>query len=180
MVQHNWCGSTQLIKLRVSGKYPCTVLTKQIGILFLPRKLKSSFQVLFLFFFFKKAVVLKSILFLRMDSVVTQKKVEAILNWPRSSNKTEVKSFLGIVNFYRVYITQCVQIAFPLRQLTKKMVCFKWDQDCEDSNVKVKTDLSSSLRFPYLGQILYFANRCICFTAQCSSCLRSKITAKLL
>ena len=71
-------------------------------------------------------------------------KIEAILNWPRLKTSKEVKSFLGLVNFYRAYIPKCAEIAYPLNNLTKKHVKFKWDQECEDAFMKLKHSLTSS------------------------------------
>jgi hypothetical protein len=33
-----------------------------------------------------------------------EKKVEAVVNWPRPTNKVEVQSFLGFANYYRRFI----------------------------------------------------------------------------
>jgi hypothetical protein len=58
-------------------------------------------------------------------------KIECIQKWPEPRTKKEVQSFLGLVNFYRVYIKNCSEIAEPLTHLTKKLVKFKWDHACQ-------------------------------------------------
>ena len=60
-------------------------------------------------------------------------KTAAIQNWPRPKNAKEIRSFLGLVNFYRSYIKDCATLAFPLNNLTRKHVRFKWDEKCEES-----------------------------------------------
>ncbi|MEW8548166.1 MAG: pol polyprotein, partial [Candidatus Thiodiazotropha sp.] len=60
-------------------------------------------------------------------------KTAAIQNWPRPTNVKEVRSFLGLVNFYRSYIPQCASMAYPMNHLTRKHVKFKWDEKCEES-----------------------------------------------
>jgi len=44
-------------------------------------------------------------------------KVAAIASWPRPTNKTQLKSFLGLVNFVRSYVPNYVAIAHPLTEL---------------------------------------------------------------
>ena len=76
-------------------------------------------------------------------------KIKAVLNWPRPRSSKEIKSFLGLVNFYRSYILNCAQIAYPLNHLTKKNVKFKWDQACEDSFNELKRCLTSAPLLAY-------------------------------
>ena len=47
-------------------------------------------------------------------------KVEAILNWPTPESVTDVRSFLGLTNFYRKFIKWFSEIAALLTNLTKK------------------------------------------------------------
>lgn len=48
------------------------------------------------------------------------KQAEAIKNAPKPCNKTQVRSFLGLVGFYRKFIPNFAAIASPLSDLTKK------------------------------------------------------------
>jgi hypothetical protein len=47
-------------------------------------------------------------------------KVEAVTNWKRSENPTEVKSFLGLVGYYRQFIKGFLKLASPMIWLTNK------------------------------------------------------------
>ena len=49
-------------------------------------------------------------------------KVEAITGWPQPRNATDVRSFLGFVNFYRRYIKRHSFKTAPLTGLTVKGV----------------------------------------------------------
>jgi len=62
---------------------------------------------------------------------VDQSKVEAIQNWTRPKNVSEVRSFLGLAGYYRRFIMKFSQIALPLTRLTRKDVAFVWDEECE-------------------------------------------------
>ena len=51
---------------------------------------------------------------------VDPKKVKAVMHWPRPTNVTEIRSFLGLAGYYRKFIQDFSRIAVPLIQLTKK------------------------------------------------------------
>eukprot|EP00961_Rhodomonas_salina_P182553 2464556-Rhodomonas_salina.1 len=46
-----------------------------------------------------------------------QSKVEAITSWPHPSDLHELRSFLGLSNYYRSFIPQYAKIAEPLTDL---------------------------------------------------------------
>ena len=54
----------------------------------------------------------------------TPKKVEAICKAPKPKNITELRSFLGLVNYYRKFISQLASITQPLNQLLCKKTCW--------------------------------------------------------
>jgi hypothetical protein len=47
------------------------------------------------------------------------KKVEAVQTWPVPKNVHDVKSFLGLVTYFRKFIEHYFKIAVPLTSLTK-------------------------------------------------------------
>ena len=53
-------------------------------------------------------------------------KVAGVSEWPTPTNKKEVQSFLGFVNFYQRFIEGFSHIARPLFDLTKADSIFKW------------------------------------------------------
>ena len=81
------------------------------------------------------------------------KKVEAILESRRPASVTEVKSFLGVVNFYRKFIKNCSTVEEPLILLTrgnKKKGCYFWSEEQEAAFTRLKGMLAKApvLRFP--------------------------------
>jgi hypothetical protein len=57
---------------------------------------------------------------------VDQAKVEAIHSWPVPTTITQVRSFLGLAGFYRLFVKDFSTIAAPLHELTKRNVTFTW------------------------------------------------------
>ena len=75
-------------------------------------------------------------------------KVEVIRNWPQPKNKTQVRQFVGLINYYRRMIPFCADRVQPLTKLTKKGVEFVWGKEQESSFNDMKTCLTTS---PILG-----------------------------
>ena len=63
---------------------------------------------------------------------VDPKKIEAIIEWPRPTTVTEVRSFLGLASYYRRFVKDFSKIAAPLIRLTLKNVKFNWIDRCEE------------------------------------------------
>jgi hypothetical protein len=77
------------------------------------------------------------------------KKVEAVQRWPVPKNVHDVRSFLGLVNYFRKFIEHYSEIAVPLTNLTKKS--HPWETDrCQDASELLKQKLREAplLRTP--------------------------------
>ena len=55
---------------------------------------------------------------------VDLKKIEAIVNWEPPKNVTGIRSFLGLVGYYRRFVEGFSRMAMPLTQLLRKEVEF--------------------------------------------------------
>ena len=77
-------------------------------------------------------------------------KTESIEQWPRPVSKTEVRSFLGLVSYYRRFVPNFSEIAAPLTRLTRKRVKYEWSDQCEEAFQKLKQSLINPpvLAFP--------------------------------
>ena len=59
---------------------------------------------------------------------VDPRKMEAVKNWPRPLNPTDIRSFLGLAGYYRMFVDCFASIASPLTTLTSKK--FEWLEAC--------------------------------------------------
>ena len=71
---------------------------------------------------------------IRVDPV----KIEALVNWKLPQSVTEVRSFLGLVGYYRRFVKGFSIIASPLTKLLRKGVKFEWTDKCQDSFEQLK------------------------------------------
>jgi hypothetical protein len=72
------------------------------------------------------------------------KKVEAVQTWPVPKNVHDVKSFLGLVNYFRKFIEHYSEIAVPLTNLTKKSHLWVWTGHCQDAFKLLKQKLTKA------------------------------------
>jgi hypothetical protein len=69
------------------------------------------------------------------------KKVKAVQTWPVPKNVHDVRSFLGLVNYFRKFIEHYSEIAVPLTNLTKKSHSWVWTGRCQDAFELLKQKL---------------------------------------
>ncbi|WMV55510.1 hypothetical protein MTR67_048895 [Solanum verrucosum] len=69
---------------------------------------------------------------------VDTQKIEAVQNWPRPTSPTNIKSFLGLVVYYRRFIEGLSSISSPLTKLTQKTEKFQWSEVYEKNFQKLK------------------------------------------
>lgn len=58
-------------------------------------------------------------------------KVKAIMNAPRPNDVQQLKSYLGLINYYGKFLPNLSTLLHPLYQLTKKDIKFEWSSECE-------------------------------------------------
>ena len=73
------------------------------------------------------------------------RRVEAITNFKRPLDVSQVRSFLGLANQLGFFIPDLAHVTDPLRQLLRKNVAFQWLQVQEDAFQRTKEILTSPL-----------------------------------
>ncbi len=70
---------------------------------------------------------------------VDSAKVEALQNWATIKTLTDVRSFIGLLQFFRRFIKDFSKIAVPFNNLTRKGVGIdKWDIKCDEAFESLK------------------------------------------
>ena len=71
-------------------------------------------------------------------------KVAAIVQAPEPENEQQLRSFLGLLNYYSKFISDLATILHPLNQLLRKEVRWEWTRECAEAFQRAKDSLVSS------------------------------------
>jgi hypothetical protein len=72
-------------------------------------------------------------------------KVEAIMEWTSLTNIQEVRSFMGLVGYYRHFVEGFSKIENPIMELQKKNKKFVWSEKCAEEFQNLKELLTTTL-----------------------------------
>ena len=64
---------------------------------------------------------------------VNPAKIEAVVNWKPPRSVAEVRSFLGLAEYYRIFVKGFSVIASMLNKLLRKGVKFEWSDKCQNN-----------------------------------------------
>lgn len=73
-----------------------------------------------------------------------EKKVEAIRNAPAPENQQQLRSFLGMVNYYAKFVSNYSMITHPLNELLRDGVKWKWGTEEQEAFTKLKDRLAKA------------------------------------
>ena len=71
-------------------------------------------------------------------------KVKAVRQFPIPSTKKELQSFLGLANYYRIFIKDYAHISDPLNKITGKKSKFNWSTECQNAFDTLKDKLTTA------------------------------------
>ena len=94
---------------------------------------------------------------------VSPDKIAAIQEWRQPKNETEVRSFLGLANFYRRFVKDYSKIALPLSELTKNEMKFEWGERQQKAFDALKAALTSA-------PVLIIPDPKLPYTLNCDAC----------
>lgn len=69
----------------------------------------------------------------------TKQKLEAISNAPEPKDITQLRSYLGRLNFYRKFLVNAAVVLEPLNKLLRKGVPWKWNAERSQAFQKSKS-----------------------------------------
>jgi hypothetical protein len=71
-------------------------------------------------------------------------KINKVVSWPTPTNVKDVRSFLGLVGYYRKFVKHFGIIAHPLFNLLKKNTNFLWISETDNAFQHLKNGLTES------------------------------------
>src|SRR3569623_1702650 len=72
------------------------------------------------------------------------KKVQSVQEWPVPKNVHDVRSFMGLVNYFRKFIKDFATLAAPLTDLTRAKHPWAWTERCEQTSLALKHCLTEA------------------------------------
>ena len=83
---------------------------------------------------------------------VDRKKIAAVVKLPNPTNQTEVRSLLGMTNFFSRFVPHYATITEPLRQLTHKDCKWKWSSEHDKAFDQLREALSKAPTLAYFDE----------------------------
>jgi hypothetical protein len=82
---------------------------------------------------------------------VDPSKVKDVLSWNTPQNVSDIRSFLGLVGYYRRFIQEFSKISKPMTELLAKGKTFEWTPSREASFQELKKRLTTTLVLTMTG-----------------------------
>ncbi|EYC16482.1 hypothetical protein Y032_0033g2680 [Ancylostoma ceylanicum] len=82
------------------------------------------------------------------------KKIEAIHKMPHPKDVSQLRAFLGLVNFFGTFGKDLHNFRAPLDALTKKDAVYTWTPECQSSFDRIKATLKSDLLLTHFNPVL--------------------------
>src|SRR5260370_1749040 len=112
--------------------------------------------------FEQKEVEYLGLVILKDHVAMDPTKVHGVTEWPTPTKVKEVQSFLGFVNFYRKFICDFSDVAFPLYVLTRKTQWSVWGSPEQKAFDALKKAVTSA-------PVLTFPSQSSCFHLECDT-----------
>ena len=102
-------------------------------------------------------------------------KIHCVQNYPVPKDKDSTKRFVAFANYYRRFIKNFAEIAYPLNKLTRKKVDFIWTKECQEAFETLKNRLSNPPVLAYPNFDLPFTITTDASKIACGAVLSQKI-----
>jgi hypothetical protein len=82
--------------------------------------------------FFQKQIHYLGHVISKEGVAVDPDKIGSIMEWPTPKEVLDIRSFMGLAGYYRIFIKGFSKIGCPITSLQKKGVKFTWTEECEE------------------------------------------------
>ena len=95
--------------------------------------------------------------------------VATVQDWSTPKNAMDIRSFLGLVGYYRKFMQDFSKIAAPLTRLTKKNQVFVYEEKYENAFKSLKDKLTCALVLviPKGNEEMTVINGCMWYRTRC-------------
>lgn len=73
----------------------------------------------------------------------SQEKIEAVLKAPKPENVSQLRSYLGLVNYYHKFLPNLASVLYPLNALLQTGAKWNWSKQCEKAFAETKRLITS-------------------------------------
>ena len=84
----------------------------------------------------------------------TQEKTEAVVSAPRPENVSQLRSFLGLVNYYNRFLPNASTVLHPLYQLLEQNSVWQWTEQCKEAFTEAKHMITSEQVLTHYDPVL--------------------------
>ena len=72
-------------------------------------------------------------------------KLNKVARYPRPTDVSELRGFLGVCTYVRIWVEGFSNITFPLRQLLRKDAEWEWTEECEHAFEELKRKIGRDI-----------------------------------
>ena len=76
----------------------------------------------------------------------SEKRVDAVVNFPKPENVKQLESFIGKLNYYGKFLPSFSTICAPLNRLRRNNVTWHWSAECDEAYSSLKQMLAQQTR----------------------------------
>ncbi|XP_037822569.1 uncharacterized protein K02A2.6-like [Lucilia sericata] len=93
--------------------------------------------------FFKEEISYLGFTIDRFGLRKNKERINSVLNAPIPNNVSELRAFIGLVNYYAKFVNNFAKIMTPLYKLLQKNVRFEWSESCQIAYDTIRKEITS-------------------------------------
>eukprot|EP00253_Pinus_taeda_P004218 PITA_04218 len=94
--------------------------------------------------FYKEQIQYLGHIITKEGIAVDPEKIKTIMDWPTPKDVADIRSFMGLVGYYRRFVEGFSRVSYPITSLQKKGKAFRWIAGCQRSFEQLKHLLTTA------------------------------------